>query len=150
MDLPEKDILPDTLHELLALAIKDAKALDTSKYMPNFLAWHVYNEHGDGLCEVCLTGAVLAQSLNVDIKETVQSVDIYGSSIGNKLIAVNYLRAGYVIEAAWALYGDNFQMPQGVGAHQPMYHSSFRGWQKFYDNLDELGDLQALLEEHKI
>ena len=74
--------LPNTLHELLSTAIANTQALNRSQYLPHYDKWHTVND--DGLCEVCLTGVVMAVTLgssaNVNLQPCSFPLHFAGSS----------------------------------------------------------------------
>ena len=82
--------LPDTLHETLTLAVKDARTLDRKRYRPNFFYWH---SPWNDVCLVCLAGCIVAGSLSFgrDQEMLTCSVD---HKTHSKLQAVNCCRLG--------------------------------------------------------
>lgn len=88
---PYSDRLPDKLHKLIKVAYKDIMTIaNDSRYVLNMKTWHEVNS--DNRCHVCLAGAVMAGSLNADIKDTLDIDDF--SSVADSLYAINYIRMG--------------------------------------------------------
>lgn len=83
--------LPDKLHKLIKVAYKDIITVaNDSRYILNMLTWHKVDINNR--CHVCLAGAVMAGSLNADIKDTLDTDDF--SSVESSLHALNYVRMG--------------------------------------------------------
>ena len=82
--------LPDTLHELLGVAIKDMSGLNRRLYRPSASVWHAGDDHH---CLVCLGGAVMAGSLRVGHSEH-RDVSEFPRRVSKKLIALDVLRGG--------------------------------------------------------
>ena len=53
--------LPNTVYDMVLVAIDGARELDRSLYRPHYGDWHAPQDHG--LCAICLAGAVLAGPL---------------------------------------------------------------------------------------
>lgn len=107
------DSLPDTLHELLGLALKDASwAMESPNYSLNMGSWHEPYLGGEDewACDVCLAGAVMARSLGADI--SLGLCPEVGSAAGNKLRAINSMRGGYFYEAYSLCYGEKKRGPE--------------------------------------
>ncbi len=98
-----KKELPAKLSELLRLAVEDAKKLSKNpKYVLCMLDWHLPL---DKKCAICMAGAVMACELKTNRNDTVMPEDL-GEEVNNKLMAINALREGNIIEAFNNLNGD--------------------------------------------
>ena len=85
--------LPNTLHELLSLALKDLKKCEKDDdYKIEMSVWHEPNQGTNiGVCEVCLAGAVMAKTLLEDPYED-KWPNLYPEEIKNKLRAIEDIR----------------------------------------------------------
>lgn len=98
--------LPDTLSGLIAAAVRDARSLDRSRYIPHSREWHVpENKH----CLVCLAGTMIAGSLNARPQREYSPSDFTQDAM-NKLYALNRTRYGNWI-AAWDHFYGNLPSP---------------------------------------
>ena len=88
--------LPDTLHELLSLALDDLeKVIKDDRYNVDMGTWH---EPIEGKCSVCLAGAVMAKTIKIsEIQDTVPK-DLE-EEIHLKLYAIDSLRMGQFFTA---------------------------------------------------
>lgn len=100
----DKDTLPDLPSELLLLALKDLEACELSdKYTIDMSTWYLQRLYTDPIddrefkqkCQVCMAGAILAQTLKID---TVGFVGPYTSgfksTLTKKLLAINCANYG--------------------------------------------------------
>lgn len=86
-----KDTLPHKLWQLLQLALDDLKKVENDdKYSICMDLWHFPI---DGVCEVCLAGAVMAKTLEADTMSQFHPSQ-FGSKLSCKLKALNFLRIG--------------------------------------------------------
>jgi len=125
--------LPDTLSGLLACAIDDARQLDRSLYLPYAGEWHVQQQN---LCQVCLSGAVMASSLEADPLKELSPSDFPQDAM-NKLFALNRMRCGDWITAWHHLYGGSPSLTVSnrlLELPQPQY-CHFDGWEHFEAHL---------------
>ena len=65
---------PSRLSDLIEMAIQDARSLDRSAYEPNAREWHLPT---NGICMVCLTGAMIAQTMGEDPETDTEPKDYY-------------------------------------------------------------------------
>ena len=84
---------PRLLSELLTLAIDDMRRLDTDTYEFNHGAWH----RPDGLCGVCLAGAVMAGTLGFN--HGIKAIPILCGEWENYVYALDCARMGDYREA---------------------------------------------------
>jgi hypothetical protein len=90
--------LPNTLHGLLTVAVKDAQKIEiTPGYTMNMRVWH---ERSLGSCQVCVAGAVMACTLGVPRDQTATASSSTFGDNGVKLRAIDYLRMGDT-DQAW-------------------------------------------------
>lgn len=67
--------LPEKLSDLITLAYEDAKkVLRTPGYEMHMLVWHHYDGRA---CQVCLAGAVMANTLEVNREESITPENFY-------------------------------------------------------------------------
>ena len=92
---------PDTLGELLTLALDDLGSLDRDLYCALSSDWH--NPFGlDGLCGVCLAGAVIAGTLGAEPEEH-RIPSECPREWEDALCALDSIRVGMLVEAWHAL-----------------------------------------------
>lgn len=87
--------LPNTLHELLTLALDDIERLGDG-YQLDMGAWHMPY---DGVCYVCMAGAIMA--MTIEYPETMYVIPDH-TDFDSKLRAVNRIRIGK-LRGAWDL-----------------------------------------------
>ncbi len=86
-----KPTLPNTLQELIEVALADAEACKADpKYVLNMSVWHTKI---DDKCYVCFAGAVMAQTLKVPTRMIYYPAD-FDYDTEHKLEALNYVRMG--------------------------------------------------------
>lgn len=97
---------------ILRRAVEDAIAVEKMEgYRLNMGVWHMPN----GVCKVCMAGAVMVKTLDVD-RNCKSDPNDFGSDIEMKLYAINRLRMGGVKEAFHCIYGHPSRetVPQGA------------------------------------
>jgi hypothetical protein len=108
--------LPDKLSDLIALALRDLEACEQDPdYKIDMEFWHAPK---DGVCLVCLAGAVLSQSCGVekDVKMYPSRVD---SPIRRKLYVLDAVRCSNM---AFAFY----HMEQATGVSVYAWGTKYR------------------------
>lgn len=87
--------LPDKLSDLLVVALADLKTCEEDdKYRINMTKWHKPTLSGHH-CEVCLAGAVMAQTLRTPLTKWQEPyLNKLGEVINMKLLAINEARIG--------------------------------------------------------
>lgn len=91
--------LPDTLGELILIALKDEDAAYKNKdYYIDMSSWHVPN----GKCSVCFAGSVMAGTLKGNIKNDLTPPDF--KIDGQKLEALDQIRTGHINAAIATFY----------------------------------------------
>lgn len=90
-----KDVkLPDKPSELIRLAINDLVAVEQNPdYKVCMAIWYLRNP-GDK-CLVCFAGAVMAQTLGAESTSALNA-DSFPKDIGDKLVALDYFRVGWL------------------------------------------------------
>jgi len=92
--------LPEKMSELIRVALVDlVKVEESPDYIVRMENWH---KPRDGVCEVCLAGAVIAKTLKAPSNENCLPSGT-SRSIRDKLEALNELRTGEVCEAAYVM-----------------------------------------------
>lgn len=98
-----KDTLPNTLSDLVLLALKDLSLIrrEPKKYEIDMDYWHgTAAAHSDDLCAVCFAGAVMAKTINTVITpDTVVRATDLPRELRHKMYALNEIRSGCVEEA---------------------------------------------------
>jgi len=83
--------LPDRVGDLIRLAVKDLTLCEANPdYTVDMGKWHYYDDER-GVCEVCLAGSVIAQSLGFN-KGTTSDPSIFVREINHKLNMLNFCR----------------------------------------------------------
>lgn len=91
--------LPNKLSQLLRIAVKDAQKCSKSrKYMLDMSQWHAGRVNSYDTCQVCMAGAVMAQTLKSDCNISYIPED-FGDSANKKLGCINSMRSGCINEA---------------------------------------------------
>lgn len=133
--------LPDQPHELLRLALADLrKCAADPQYEVNMDKWH-QPSFSTAVCEVCLAGAVMAQTLGVLFSVTA-SPRHFDASTMRKLFALDYLCSGQLVLAYKIL---NLQLPPDVPyiTNPPEYDA--KNPEPFFQAMNDLADM---LEKH--
>ena len=132
-----KRTLPDTLHELLSTAISNARSLSRDQYRPRYDKWHTVND--DGLCEVCLTGGVMAAALGSSADINLQPC-LFPPSLRWKLEALHFMSIGHWVHAYGLVH---LVVPclfteARLSCLPAPAHSRFIGWEPFESHLMSL------------
>ncbi len=87
--------LPDSLKELLQLALHDARLCEKDpRYLLDMRMWHSpVEEGGEQRCHVCLAGAVIAKTLKESPRKTTNP-SLHESSLARKLRTLDDIRMG--------------------------------------------------------
>ncbi len=97
--------LPDKPSELIRLALGDLeKVEDSPMYEVDMNLWHTGLNGKFGICHVCLAGAVIASSLQHHNEDWVTPAH-FNIPDKRKLIVIDHLRRGKLLEAATELNG---------------------------------------------
>ena len=138
--------LPDTMSDLLAAAIADARQLDTNLYRPNNEEWH--NTNSRGICQVCLAGSVIAGSLNAPRLRTLTPW-MFRGAVHRKLEALDYMRIGNWLLAYKTFHRQFAPIPTSNRLfHLPAPdHIYFKGWVQFRKHLDSLESILVFLRK---
>ena len=129
--------LPDTLADLLTLAIADARQLDPDDYTPRSVSWHLPLDHG--ACFVCLAGCLIAGSLNSSPYFNKQPW-MFPKRIADKLFCLDLMRCGRWVDAFHTLYGRVPEPPIETALldlRKPE-RGNFQDWDDFHAHLDSL------------
>ena len=145
-------LLRDRLFELLEDAIKAARSLDPAVYAPNSARWHEFDKEL-GLCEVCLSGAVIAGLDGVDVKASVSPGSfVKKNRVGHKLVAIDHMRNGMWALAYYAAYGEvpNVEVFGKLALIPKPRPSDFCDWTTFNQLLDSLDLIIPQLREIEV
>jgi hypothetical protein len=109
--LDEVPPLPDTLGELLEVALKEARAVEQSeKYVLDMGSWHGQAIDDDaGRCHVCLAGSVIRNHVPIDMAIY---EDHMPADLRKRMLALDFLQMGNLSEAWYALGGDPGHTPE--------------------------------------
>ncbi len=138
--------LPGTLHQMLALAVADARRIDRNDYLPSFGDWHTPKD--DGLCAICLAGSVLAGTLGASPHSQAMPF-LKNNAYFRKLEALDSSRCGEWIDAFHFMHR---RWPSGVTRSRleslpAPSHSLFQGWKQFDAHLDSIETFIPLIRE---
>lgn len=115
--------------ELLRLAVADVrKCLRSPRYRVDMTDWH--SPAPDGVCEVCIAGAVMAQELDGKPDEALMP-DFFGKIVGRRLSGLNKLREGDVI---WGLIDMGVKISRAVLVADSLREE--RGFDEFLNRTD--------------
>lgn len=97
--------LPDSLSDLLELAVENALALDRDQYEP--VCWEAHTCDDEGKTRVNIAGALMAGTLGVAADATLGGADVIYDErqLPRKLQAAKYVSTGHIRWALAALYG---------------------------------------------
>ena len=96
VDVYSNDALPEQLSELIRIALKDeAKAFKSKHYQVDMNDWHtpLFRE---GVCEVCLAGAVMAYELGIKPNLHATPGTFKDEGLQRKLSALDEIRQGNI------------------------------------------------------
>lgn len=88
-----------TPSKLIRQALEDLRAVEKNKeYIVDMGEWHSPRPRARNgpRCCVCLTGAVMAQSMGVPIDDSYDPLYVEDSTVRNKLFALNSFRSGAI------------------------------------------------------
>ena len=139
------DPLPDTLSELILVAVKDARKLDRDKYCPYHLSWH--EMFGEELtCSICDAGAVMAGTLQVE-RDVTKEPDDFNESVNSKLCALDQARHGYYYAALDSLGIDCEVHLEEIEDLKPSPFYSYTNWEEFDKHLNHIEGIAQQLKE---
>lgn len=119
--------LPDLPSELLTLALDDLEVIRKDpKYRIFMLDWHLYLPQED-VCQVCLAGAVMANTLKIDRKRDAEPLILKHKYI-DKLIALDNFREGEVHSAFESLDIEEYPEDMDWIIDVPQYHIDPEGF----------------------
>ena len=129
--------LPETMYGLLETAIPGSKKLNRRQYRPHYEKWHTVSD--DGLCEICLTGSVIAVTFGYSPNDSAQPCR-FPSSIQWKLEALNAMRCGDWVHAYGLVHlVEPCLLTEARLSYLPVpAHSQFIGWRQFNAHLRSL------------
>ncbi len=130
--------LPSTMAGLLEVAVKDARKLDRSIYLPYYNYWHDADSSHNH-CLVCLSGSVIAGSLKIAPSNTVSLVS-FDRRTEDLLDAIDYMRRGLWRIAFKLIYHrtPSLHILDYLRALPEPARSTFDGWEDFDVHLDSL------------
>ena len=136
-------LLPDTLHELLDVALKDIdEVYKDPGYEVDMGRWH--QTGADGVCYVCFAGAVIAKTLKVDKSVHITQPDYHwGDDVAHKLYALDKLSEFNVIDAWGWMDGSLRNAPDKAYDLHERYSSfpfRFNDTKSWYDTMHSLKD----------
>lgn len=132
--------LPSLPSALIRLALSDLSQCEKDPhYTINMNVWHD-PEHEDGICHVCLAGAVMAKTLAYPHDRTVlPSITLHYP----ELSALDHFRTGDISSALRCLH---IPLPPGIPmwTHTPIYDEDPAAFHT------AMSDLATLLESHSL
>ncbi len=136
----------NTLSELLATAIADARRLDRDQYQPRYRNWHFPNSQG--FCEICLGGSFVAGTLGCSPAKEASPWN-FPRKTHARIEALNAMRSGAWIDAYRLFHQRNptdavaFRMVRLPVPARP----HFLGWEEFDVHLKSLESIIPKLRE---
>ena len=129
--------LPDTMTELLATAIADARSLDPAAYHPYSSVWHAPDEEGP--CRVCLAGSLIAGTFQAPLTQSL-SPYVFDERDSRKLVSINYMRSGHWVLAFSSFYRGwpSRSIESQLASLPTPSNPDFIGWHAFRIHLDSL------------
>ena len=125
------DPLPNTLSELILVAVADARKLDHHIYSPNWLEFHKgYKFDELYICQICDAGAVIAGTLQAGHIVGDRAPVNYPKPIQRKLNALDEARRGYY---NCALQSMNIRChdSESVSSIEPSPYRYYSSWEHF-------------------
>ena len=140
------DLLPNTLNELLAAAILDARHLNPATYYPSFIRWH--RSPMNGHCEISLAGSIIARTYHSAHRLNIIPA-MFSLAIKHKLYAIDDMRIGKWLSAFMVLYktSPSPEIEKSLVALPQPAHFNFKGWLQFNAHLDSLEPIVDELRE---
>ena len=133
---------PETLHELLNLAIDTMWGLDREVYSPAANSWHTPSYIGDKMCHVCLAGVMM--TLIHDPRTFISLDESYPNTAWKqKFLMLEMLRLGFVDAAAKQMNRDT---PPDHITDRTIVNRHFVGWEQAKSFL---GEMEMLRDELK-
>lgn len=126
-------VLPSKPSALIKLALSDLKLCETDKaYHIDMAYWHKPATRGipfitrKTVCDVCMAGAVMAQTLRIDKALEIQPFQCEDSDTTMKLFAIDHFRTGALYSGVRSMCGveDFEKLPKH------MYNKSVPGYDK--------------------
>ena len=136
--------LTKNLPDLIELAIRDAEGLDRDMYYPFSSVFHSSNYPEHGFCNFCLSGAVMAGTLNRPYNEDHYPSRVYNGRKHNaaQLNALDAVRTGnYISAAEWLGYeltNDEISELKLLPAPKEPF---FDGWKEFDEHIESLKEI---------
>ena len=138
--------LPSTMSSLLEAAIKDARNIDRSRYMPFSEEWH--NALNSSVCEVCLAGSLIAETFLIPFDLDFAPF-MFSDVTMRKLEAVDSMRCGFWRRVFDLIYAEvpNKAISDKLEALGMPDNADFYGWGEFDRLLNSLESLLPRLRE---
>ena len=134
-DLRAGDPITD-LPALIRVAVGDMNNLDEDLYLPNADYWHCVDDE-EGLCQVCLAGAVIAGTLDEEYSNFNPCDDSKTAHQKNALEALDAVRCGLYNNAYHILGIRDHRSGPIMGIDSPI-NSGFYGWGGVKAHLDSM------------
>lgn len=131
--------LPNKPSALIRVALRDLRLCEEDTgYLINMGRWHTPGYASVGICEVCLAGSVMAQTLDVDRTEHEHPLS-FPRATKTRLYALNLLRVGYVEMALDSLDHPRVMEDRHVVTYEndkELFHAQMN---RMADDLEEAG-----------
>jgi hypothetical protein len=127
--------LPDKLSALIRVALADLRKVEAdSRYVVNMHRWH--KPVGE-VCQVCLAGAVMAQSLGIDPERHVEwPTNLATGGAEAKMLALDCARQGDVLNALYELDVDAEEAWDGLSNEDaPRYQDDPEAFYAYMEDL---------------
>ena len=140
-----KQHLPTTPSELIRAALRDLRAIEADdRYVVDMSRWHgpTMDNHGQAVCQVCLAGAVMAQTLGAPHDLRIYDDDLagYGYDVQGALLALDFFRLGMMTAGLEMLGYEQSDHDVSVAEYDPADPEPFhRQMHRRADYLDSQG-----------
>ena len=125
------DPLPNTLSELILVAVADARKLDRHIYYPNWLEFHKgYKFDERYICQICDAGAVIAGTLKAGHFVGDRAPVNYPETVHRKLNALDEARKGYY-NCALEYMGIHCDDNESVSSIEQSPYRQYSSWEHF-------------------
>ena len=146
---------PDTISELIRLAVAAARKLDDRVYWPSWKDWHVAGHLTDDMerCFVCLGGAVIAGTLGGKPGESLCPIN-FSLAWDRAFTALDLIRQGNhndayrVFRSGLVSSMPDEEVPSWVHTIPAPLYSRFTEWDSFGAHLDSLERIAGQFAEH--
>ena len=147
--------VPEKLSQLIRIAIEDGRGLNREEYEPDSSLYHMplIGKAGDNqICYVCLGGAVMVETLNVDPSDSIWPSNL-PARWHDAILALDRVRVGDYMEAVriytYPTIEDSIRLESEALKFEDVpgpADAHFFGFESFSAHLDSLEDIADQIE----